>query len=182
MLKAAEELLMELDTPDEITTRQIAAKAGTNPAMINYCFRSKDELLNMAIGKIIQEAAENWRGSVSPQASPLQRLWNMLWKLCELVLKFWKFTKLSVPYALLQGEIELPFYILPLIREHFGNQKSETECRVVAYQLLSFIQLVYYRAESFQKYCEINVMQPDEAKHLLEAEFKLFFKGDFVSE
>lgn len=182
LLKATEELLLEMESPDEITTRQIAAKAGTNVAMINYCFQSKDELLNDAIGHIIQDSAEIKRNANDTGIPAINRLWNMLWELCELVLKFRKFTKLSIPYLLLQSDIETPLYILPLVREHFVSEKSEEECRVIAYQLISFIQLVFYRSEAFSRYSGINILEPAEAERLLETEFRLLLKGDFTHE
>lgn len=182
LLDAAEGLLVDTEAPHEITTRQIAAKAGTNPAMINYCFASKDELIQKAINRIIQRAAEALPQKSAEPLPPLERLWNMLWELCELVMRFSRFTQLSMPYLLLQGEIETPSYILPLIREYFGETKNETQCRIVAYQLTSFLQLVLYRADSFEKYCGINVMNRDGARGLLEQEFRLLFKEDFAGE
>lgn len=182
LLEAAKELLLELESPDEITTRKIAAKAGINPAMVNYCYESKNQLINDAIGRIILENAENGDEISEPGVPAIRRLWKMLWRLVSLVMKFEKFTKITIPYVLLQSEIETPLYILPLVREHFGAKKSETECRMIAYQLISFVQLVFYRSDAIQRYCGMDVMNPAQAEQLLEWEFRLLLQEDFVRE
>jgi Bacterial regulatory proteins, tetR family. len=40
LINAAEELLKDCHSPEEVTSRKIAAQAGVNAAMINYCFGS----------------------------------------------------------------------------------------------------------------------------------------------
>ena len=98
----------------------------------------------------------------------------MLWKLCKLVRKFGNFTRMAVPYILLQADIEAPLYILPLLREHFGGSRSETEIRVLAYEMLSFMQLVFYRAEDFAKYAGLG-LDEDGAERLMKMQFRLLF-------
>ena len=45
LLAAVGEILEEGASPDKLTVRAIAARAKVNPAMVNYCFGSKDELI-----------------------------------------------------------------------------------------------------------------------------------------
>lgn len=182
LVQAAIQLLNESETPEEITSRKIASKAGVNVAMINYCFQSKDELLKTAIDQIMQDSAGNIFAASNTNIPPLNRLWNMLWEICELVVKFRRFTKIYIPYLLLQSEIEIPNHILPTIREYYGNKKSEAECRIIAYQLISFLQLIFYRSDSFYRYTGIHLENPSERKVLLETEFKLLFKEGNTDE
>ncbi len=44
---------------DKVTTRKIAQEAGTNPASINYYFRSKDELVAETLAMTIQHMMED---------------------------------------------------------------------------------------------------------------------------
>lgn len=180
LVKTTKEMLLENQSPDEITSRAIAAKANVNLAMINYCFKSKDELLVTAINQIIQESAENPLHFNDTTMPPLDRLWTMLWHLCELVLKFSRFTKSAIPFILLQSNIESPLYILPILREYYGLKKSETECRVIAYQLISFMQLVFYRSDDFKIYAGLNLSDLEGCKELLQMQFNLFFKEGYI--
>lgn len=182
LVQAAIQLLNESETPEEITSRKIASKAGVNVAMINYCFQSKDELLKTAIDQIMQDSVGDIFAASNTNIPPLNRLWNMLWEICELVVKFRRFTKIYIPYLLLQSEIEIPNHILPTIREYYGNKKSEAECRIIAYQLISFLQLIFYRSDSFYRYTGIHLENPSERKVLLETEFKLLFKEGNTDE
>ena len=38
----------------QLTARRMSSEAGTNLAMINYCFKSKDELMKIAVENVRQ--------------------------------------------------------------------------------------------------------------------------------
>lgn len=180
LISATKKLLMEAQTIDRITSRQISAAAGTNVSMINYCFSSKDALIKAAVDEIILEEAGNPIHHSSEDSTPLKKLWDMLWGLCKLVMRFSAITKAAVPYILLEAKIEPPEYILPLLRAYYGNSRSETECKIIGYELLSFMQLIFYRAEEFTRYCGSNILDEANAKALMKMQFKLFFEdGDY---
>jgi hypothetical protein len=53
-----------------------------------------------------------------------------------------------------------------LIKECFNNQRDETECRVIAYQLVSFLQIAFYRGKDFERYSSIDVMNEHQRHQL----------------
>lgn len=177
LVAAAQNLLEKSDSPERITSRAIAEEAGVNAAMINYYFRSKDNLLTEAVGEIISFSAEQLK-SPDKTKSPKERLRAALWEICEVVVRFRKFSKLFVPQILLNGKIEAPFYLLPDIREHFHGEKDEMECRVIAYEMISFLQLVFYRADEFCKYSGMDLMKQDDRKRLFDLQLDYFLPND----
>jgi len=174
LIAAATTLLLKNEKPDTITSRQIAIQAGANLAMINYYFESKDELLNIAISKIIADSADAFLYSKDIGIPPRERIRKMLYELSETVVKYNRYTKIYMPYILLHDEISVPFYIIPMLKEYFGEKRDELQCKVIAYQLISFIQLIYYRSDAFFRYSGANIMDTETRKNLIDMELNLF--------
>ncbi|MFT8887451.1 TetR/AcrR family transcriptional regulator [Ethanoligenens sp.] len=178
LIETVKHLLSDTDNPAALTSRAIGAAANVNPAVINYYFGSKDALVSTAIEEQIADAAERFRAAPADGTPALKRLHTMLWELTEQVIHYQPFTQTALSYTLLHGTIETPRYILPLIREHFGNQKDETECRVLAHVLLSYLVLLYFREDAFAQYAGIDLRKREERKRLLDILLHLFFEGD----
>jgi AcrR family transcriptional regulator len=184
LISAVIKLLSESEEPANITARQIAAEAGTNLAMINYYFKSKDELLNVAIGKIIENSAEKFR-TPAADIPPKEQLREMLVFLGSQVMKYSGYTKISIPYILLQDEIKGPLYILPYLKAYFGERKSELECRIIAYEMLSFMQLAFFRSDAFYRYTGVDLTNEKTCNELVDMQLNLFLgdtKGDYTIE
>lgn len=173
LLNAAKELLKEAGEPEELTSRRIAARAGTNAAMINYYFRSKDELLNEAVGELLNLSAEVFRAPPDPGVTPKERLRGVLRSICGVVLRYRRYTKIYIPHILLEDEIILPDYVLPEIREHFGGRRNEAECRIIAYQMISFLQLAFYRSDAFSRYTGMDLSEEEACRKLVDTELEL---------
>lgn len=174
LLAAAAALLKEADRPEKITSRQIASRAGVNAAMINYYYGSKEELVAQGVGKILEEAGDVFTVPPSSADRPKERLRRILRQICGVVVKYRRYTRIYVPHLLLEDEINLPQYLLPEIRAHFDAQKSETDCRIIAYQMVSFLQLAFYRAEAFMRYAGIDLSVESACDRLIDWELGVF--------
>lgn len=174
LLSATVELLEHSERPEAVTSRQIAACAGMNAAMINYYFGSKEKLVSQAVEKILDDAAGIFRMPPNPSAPPRERLRQILTQICQLVLKYRRYTKIYVPHLLLEDEIRLPLYVFPEIREHFGGGRSDMECRVIAYEMISFLQLAFYRSDAFLRYTGMNLSEERACDWLIDWEVELF--------
>ncbi|MBW2268382.1 MAG: TetR/AcrR family transcriptional regulator [Deltaproteobacteria bacterium] len=77
LLEAAQELMAERGLP-RVTVREVAERAGLQPALVNYYFGGKEELLqavvDRAAGRLLARAAE----SVDSEGSPQERLRALL--------------------------------------------------------------------------------------------------------
>lgn len=174
LLNATVELLKKSDQPEAITSRQIAACAGVNAAMINYYFGSKNDLESQAVEKILDDAAKIFQTPPNPADPPKERLRQILKQICRVVLKYRRYTKIYVPHLLLEDEISLPLRVFPEIREHFGNRRSDTECRILAYEMISFLQLTFYRSDAFLRYAGMNLSDENALNWLIDWELELF--------
>ncbi|MGI6701161.1 MAG: TetR/AcrR family transcriptional regulator [Christensenellales bacterium] len=58
IFQAAMELVTKGKTEQQITTREIASKAGVNLALVNYYYQSKENLLSQVVGTMMGEIIE----------------------------------------------------------------------------------------------------------------------------
>lgn len=157
LVQATMRLLEGRGTPRGVTARQIAHEADANLAMINYYFDSKDALVNTAVDRLMADRALTLRRVGDERVPPRERLEEFLTTLSDLASDYAELTRPTIPYVLLEKRIELPDQILPMLRECCANTRSEAECRIIAYQLISFTQLVLYRPTDFLAYAGIDV-------------------------
>lgn len=168
LIQATVQLLTKNKNSRKITARQIANEAGVNLAMINYYFSSKDALVTLAVSKILEDRADELKVIRNSKITPQQRLKEFLITMSDITIDYAELTKPTVPYVLLEGEIELPYYILPMVKECIGDKHSETECRIIAYQLISFSQLIFYRSTDFLKYTGVDINDKEQRDALFQ--------------
>lgn len=166
LIQATVKLLKENNEISKITARQIVSAAGTTLGMIKYYFDSKDALVNEAVNRLIADRAVQLQEIQSKDIPATEKLIEFLTNVSDTMVEYQQYTKPTIPYCLLNVELNDPYYILPLVKECFPS-KTETECRIIAYQLVSFPQLVFYRSVDFQKYTGINVDSKEERDRFL---------------
>ncbi|PHV69909.1 TetR family transcriptional regulator [Sporanaerobium hydrogeniformans] len=175
LLEATIHLLETSETPSKITARDIAKVADVNLAMINYCYDSKDQLIATAIDKIIEEDFVKLYEQSAGQGSTLEKLTQLMQGICETVFRYEEISRISMPYLLLEKKIEVPLMILPLVSACFKGKKTEAECKIIAYEMVSFLQLVFYQRLNFKEYTGIDLTQKEEREKLISMQLALFF-------
>ncbi|MBD5643732.1 TetR/AcrR family transcriptional regulator [Clostridium botulinum] len=177
LIESVMELLQECDDVSEITSRKITERAKVNLSTINYHFTSKDELINIAANKLIGDVAnayfEDMKNDVK---APKDKLRYFLTRISDIVVHYKKYTKEMMPYILLKGEFTETIEILPLVKECLQGSKSDEECKIISYQLISFMQLVFYRADEFKFLSNIDINIKEERDRLIDIQLDLFFK------
>lgn len=177
LIAATKELLLNEKNPEKITARQIASQANVNLAMINYCFGSKDELLKLAIDELIAFEFNEYSTIEQDGLQPKDKLKLLLYHVSSITMQYESITRLSIPYTLLHAPITLPDSVVPYLKEHFGNQKDEAFCNMLAYELVSFMQLVFYRAKDFHQYSGINLQDTKELQAFIDQQLDLLLGG-----
>jgi AcrR family transcriptional regulator len=165
ILNTTVKLLSTSKDPESITVRDIADAAGVQLAMINYYFRSKDELLYQAVNILRSKMAGDWLSVKDKEKSAYMRFREMLISLCGMSVKYSKYMRLTVEYELTKAEIVSTQKTLPLIREICGDKRSEISIRITAYEIISALQLIFFRADDISKYLGFDVL---EHNHMVE--------------
>jgi AcrR family transcriptional regulator len=177
ILDATVKLLSDAKDPASITVRDIAAAAGVQQAMINYYFRSKDELIYQAVGALRYKIAGDWLSvkGKDKEINPYIRYREMLIALCGMSVKYSRYMRLTVEYELTKAEIVTPQYTIPLIREICGDKRSETGIRITAYEIISTLQLIFFRANDISKYLGFDVLEHDRMVEIIDSILAIHF-------
>ena len=158
ILTATIDILNEEASPEKITVRQIAERAGVSIGAINYHFQSKDNLLNEAVGRIIGDVAASWYQPFQPlDVDPLTRLRKLFKESAKIIVRYPKFVELTFSHALLHDDFGVPMLIVPLLREILGPNRSELELRLLAFELVVSMQVAVLRSEAFRRYSGIDL-------------------------
>ena len=157
ILQAAATLLSEhLDT-DRITVRDVAREAGVGVGLINYHFRSREELLSQAIGGVMAGIAKDpaqWRNL--PGETPAARLADMLKELYDYAAPYEKLIRFVLLQGIQRGETDAFLYMVPLLREALPG-KEEFALRIIATQILWPLQAASINPEAFRAFSGVDL-------------------------
>jgi hypothetical protein len=73
-----------------------------------------------------------------------------------------------VEYELTKAEIISTQRTLPLIREICGDKRSEISIRITAYEIISTLQLIFFRADDISKYLGFDVLENDRMVEVID--------------
>jgi AcrR family transcriptional regulator len=167
LLEAAASLLEATENPDDVTVRKIAEMAGVGVGLINYYFESRDQLIHEAIAMKMVSLASFIENHDEYRNNPVQYLKNLLISMSDIGMKDRKLNKVSAEYELLNGDFSVCLYLLPALREIYNGKKSETELRLLAYQIIIPFQSIYIRQQAFHMYSGINIENKNERDYLI---------------
>ncbi len=167
ILESTIQLLEKFENPEDITIRRIAETAGIGVGLINYHFGSRDKLINEAISQKISLLAGDMADPLMEITDSILYLKQMLIIMSDLAVKNSKLNKISVKYELLNGDFRICLTLLPILRKIFGDKKSESEIRLIAFQIIVTTQTIYIRQETFYLYSGINIDHKKERDAML---------------
>lgn len=170
LINAAAELMEECNDSSEVTSRAIAERAGVRLSMINYCFGSREALLFEAFSQNESDYKNDPRikSVICSELSPKEKLRRMHYEVAEFLIKEYKFTRAVTGYVLLHRDLSKEPSSLPFIRAHFGGRKTEEECRVIAYELSSMMQLVIYKLDDFSEFSGFDLRDTEQLHRFID--------------
>lgn len=173
LIDTTKKMLLDGMEVEKVTAREIAKEAEISLAMINYCFKSKDELLKISVDEIVREEFDKGGNLNSSDISVKEQLKQSLLNTSKVMIKYMNLTKASIPYLILNDEINLPFEILPFVEKYFGNEKSDKECRIIAFQVVYILQLIFYRLDDFFRYSGMDIKNINQLEELIDLQLSI---------
>lgn len=162
-------LVDSVENPDDITVRKIAESAGVGVGLINYYYGSRDNLIKEAASMKMESMAEIMEKLDGDLSNPVKYLKEMLMMMSDTAMKNSRFSKFSVEYDLLKGNFRICLYLLPVLRKIFDESKSETDLRLIAFQIIVAMQSVYVRQEAFHMLTGIDIEIKKERDTLIDS-------------
>ena len=175
LLDATFALMEETDDPLNVTSRQIAERAGTKPSMINYCFGSRENLIYQTFQKqylnfLKEKEVEKLLTSDIPPKELLKKLHFIVAK-CRVENP--KFTKAITPYVLFNRDLSQVSFSFAYVKKHYAGRKTDKECKLIAYEMSSMMQLIIYRKEDIKKDFGIDLDKDKELKKYIDMRIDL---------
>ena len=180
LLDAAEKLMSECSDPSEVTARAITAEAGVNLAMINYFFGSREGLLFEVFTRLQNEAMERdgtFREIITGELPPKEKLIEVHIRSMRLMLDNYNLSKSLTKYVLMNRQIQADRGSLRFILDHFGDTKSEGECRLIAFEISSLHELAVLRYDEIRQVCGMDLTDDDTLRAFVTENVNRFLGG-----
>ncbi|MEN6562107.1 MAG: TetR/AcrR family transcriptional regulator [Christensenella sp.] len=146
--QATLELLASGAEASQVTTRQIAAKAGVNLALVNYYFHSKENLLSEVVAKMMEQVIDQAaNGSDCPENAD-NRLKSILISTMDAAFNHINICRIAIRMELKKGCIDSCALVFPLLNEIF-KWHSKAELDVVALQLMLPFHHIFLEPELY---------------------------------
>ena len=170
LIDATFELMEEADDPLNVTSRQIAERAGTKPSMINYCFGSRENLIYQTFQKQYLDflKEEPIAELIASDISPKELLKKLHFIVAKCLVENPKFTKAISPFVLFERDLSKESFSFPYVKKHYAGRKTDRECRLIAYELSSMMQLMICRKDDLKRDFGIDLDNDKELKKYID--------------
>lgn len=152
LIEATFSLMEKSDDPLAVTSRQIADAAGTKPSMINYCFGSRESLIHRTFEEkymnLLNEEKVN--EILNAGLAPKELLKQIHYEVAKLLVNNYNFTKAITAFVLFKRDLERESFSFPFVKQHFNGRKSDAECKLIAYELSTMMQLIICRKDDIK--------------------------------
>ena len=180
LIDAVDSLITDSDDPIKVTSRQIAAVSGVQPAMINYCFGSRERLIYEVFVRKYEAALSDAKVQkiVESGLSPKDKLKKLHFVIASFLVKNYSFTKAITSFVLFDRDLSKEQFSYGLVKAHFAekkgkDKKTDTECRMIAYELSTMLQLVLYRYEDIRDHMGLDLEDPGKLRKYIDMRIDL---------
>ena len=180
LLDAVDSLITDSEDPIKVTSRQIAAVSGVQPAMINYCFGSRERLIYEVFLRKYEAALSDAKVQkiVESDKSPKDKLKALHFVIASFLVKNYSFTKAITSFVLFERDLSKEQFSYGLVKAHYAgktgkDKKTDTECRMIAYELSTMLQLVLYRYEDIRDHLGLDLEDPKKLRKYIDMRIDL---------
>ena len=170
LIDATFALMEEADDPLNVTSRQIAERAGVKPSMVNYCFGSRENLIYQTFRKQYLDflKEEPIAELIASDISPKELLKKLHFIVAKCLVENPKFTKAISPFVLFERDLSKESFSFPYVKKHYAGRKTDRECRLIAYELSSMMQLMICRKDDLKRDFGIDLNNDKELKKYID--------------
>ena len=163
-------LMEELDDPLNVTSRQIADRAGVKPSMINYCFGSRENLIYQTFQKQYMSFLKDKdvEKLIASDLAPKDLLKKLHFVVAKCLVENPKFTKAITGYVLFNRDLSQESFSFPYVKKHYAGKKSDEECRLIAYELSAMMQLIVFRKDDIKASFGIDLDNDKELQKYID--------------
>lgn len=179
LIDATFSLMEEMEDPFNVTSRQIAERAGTKPSMINYCFGSRENLIYATFQKEYMSFLNETEVAslLASDLPPRELLKKLHFIVAKCLVENPKFTKAITGHILFNRDLSKESFSFPYVKKHYSGRRTDEECKLIAYELSSMMQLIVYRKDDIKESFGIDLDDEKELKKYIDMRVDLLL-GD----
>lgn len=169
IIQAAKDLMNESNDIEKITVRQIAEKAKVGIGLINYHFKSKDNLLSIAIGDVMTDTIYQFmHTNRNDKLDPISKLKMLVKELYSLAGNSDKILRFILTREVMDGDLKTALHLVPLLKEIYGEDAQDMRLRILALQILHPIQVTGLNTEAFHMYSGIDLYNMKQRNEFID--------------
>lgn len=170
LIDATFALMEEAADPLNVTSRQIADRAGTKPSMINYCFGSRENLIYQTFQKQYLDfiSQSEIKKLIESDLTPKELLKKLHFIVAKCLVENPKFTKAITGFVLFSRDLSQESFSYAYVKKHYAGRKTDKECRMIAYEMSAMMQLIIYRKEDIKADFGIDLDKEKELKKYID--------------
>ncbi|MCR4647767.1 MAG: TetR/AcrR family transcriptional regulator [Lachnospiraceae bacterium] len=171
-------LMEEMDDPMKVTSREIAQAAGVKAGMINYCFGSRENLIYQVFQRQYKDFIKDSdvKKITESELEPKEVLKQLHFIVANCLLQNPKFTKAITGFVLFKRDLSKESFSYPYVYKHYRGKKTEEECKLIAYELSTMMQLIIYRRDDLLNDFGIDLSDDVVLKHYIDMRVDLLLK------
>ncbi|MEN6317080.1 MAG: TetR/AcrR family transcriptional regulator [Clostridiaceae bacterium] len=146
--QATLELLASGEDASQISTRQIAAKAGVNLALVNYYYQSKENLLSEVVGNMMGKIISQIIEDDSSPGDAESRLKDILISTMDVAFMHENICKIAIMTELKRGCSNSCAMVTPFLTEMFKGY-SKADLDIIALQLMLPFHHIFLEPELY---------------------------------
>lgn len=175
LIAATEKLIAACDDPFKVTSRQIAEESGMQAAMINYCFGSRENLIYEVFHRYYKAALHDAdvEKILTSNISPKDKLKKLHYLVAKFLIENHKLTKAITNLILFGRDLSEESVSYGFVKEHFKGTKTDKECRLIAYEMSTMMQLIIYRKDDFRNDMGIDLEKDRQLRHYIDMRIDL---------
>jgi hypothetical protein len=134
--------------------------------MINYCFGSRDNLIHSVFQKkyLTLISQEKMGELLSSDITPKDLLKELHFVVAKCLVENFTFTKAITSHILFKRDLSQESFSFPYVKKHYGGKKTDAECKLIAYELSTMMQLIIFRKEDIKESFGINLDNDKELR------------------
>ena len=170
LIDATFALMEEADDPLNVTSRQIADRAGVKPSMINYCFGSRENLIYQTFQKQYMSFLKDKdvEKLIASDIAPKDLLKKLHFIVAKCLVENPKFTKAITGYVLFNRDLSQESFSFPYVKKHYAGKKTDEECRLISYELSAMMQLIVFRKDDIRASFGIDLNNDEELQKYID--------------
>ena len=168
LIAAAETLIRSGKQEAELTVRDIAAEADASPGLVNYHFKSKDELVAQAVERIWAEFNPRWNAVTQAGPAGVIELKALLKDIGEAVEKTADIAELKIRRELFEGDMGTVKFLVPILAGILPPGRPEQELKLAAFAIVAPLHLLVFRRKFFAEWTGTNPSNREERDTLFD--------------